>query len=671
MTEVIDPLTPITVEESDDSDYGGSIRELRAPANERMLARLQERLVESLGLSADAGAAIARAVNDPSSIRRRIGATASGDSPGLIRLRVPDGELTAVPAEVNALAVAAWLMNPRQASRLRYPVEEQPGQSEASRFLPLTSIASQPSHDELVLDVESHEHAVWAYDRMTEYLRDLNDLAPRIAKESVISPVVLVPTRITPENGDSFVTILTSVDGSSRVTAAQRILGVSGQDVLYRFPTDRRLLNDRIARVRQVYGRSETEVTEEEVARARVLNLPAFIIVGFTPEEQRSSNFSAAIREYVGLTHVDPPKPWDEAGTLDTYADSVLDTLLEYGKISDAEFDYFAGMIPVSDLKDRGFELHLDTRAARLVQLVTRPLGPVYKLTGQAIRQVSQKGQARQRIRLDVFCELVLRSMRTSRLGSGSITGVRSALQRTYSMPELVSKEWSTTKSTPEELCDAALEELQGGGPGGAARELAVRGAYWLVGYGVLAREPAGQRAQERADNRAPSTLLRVLHSNEHGIYILRQAILDGREGTPPRIVDGEGNVLLDASSTKDAIMSADWLRRIFPPGPVEGDDDVDGEAPIESPIIALNQKRSVVTSATSRLRTAVNDLRSVRGAANESLIDQEGFPPKEVNEIRTRLREVDDQLMMWRLVHEQRYPPVLASEDSDEAEGD
>lgn len=669
MTEVTDPITPTTVDESTDGYYGGSIRELHAPANERTLVRLQDRLKGDLGLSIDAAASVARAVNDPGSIRRQIGATASGDSPGVIALRVPDGELRVIHAEVNALAVAAWPVNPRQASRLRYPVEEQPGQSEATRFLPLTSIASETDHDELLLDVDSHEHAVWAYDRMTEYLKELNDLAPRIAKESVISPIVLAPTRITAENGESAVTILTSVDGSSRVTAAQRILGVSGQDVLYRFPTDRRLLNDRIARVRQVYGRSETEVTDEEVARARVLSLPAFIIVGFEPEDPLSGSFATAIRGYVGLTHVDPPKPWDEAGTLDTYADSVLDTLLEHGKISDAEFDYFAGMIPVSELKDRGLDPYLDTRAAKLVQLVTRPRDPVYKLTGQAIRRVSQKGQARQRIRLDVFCELVLRSMRASRLGEGSVTGVRSALQRTYSMPELVSKEWRTTKSSPEELRDAALEEIAADGPGRSARELAVRGAYWLVGYGVLAREPAGQRAKELGDNRAPSTLLRILHSSEQGLHILCQAILDGRDGASPRIVDDEGVIQRDASGNNDAVMTAEWLRRVFPPDTIENDESDEEEVSIDSPTVALNQRRSAVMSATNRLQTAVAEVGSILGPANEPLVDQEGFPSRQVADIRTQLREIDDQLMVWRLVHEQRYPTVADDDDLEDAE--
>lgn len=673
MTTGTDLITPLTMEGSIDGDHGSSIRELRAPANERVLVRLKERLLANLGLSEDAAAAITRAVNDPGAIRQRIGATASGDSPGVISLRVPDGVLQVIPADVNALAVAAWLVNPRQASRLRYPVEEPLGHSEATRFLPLTSIASRPDHDELVLDVQSQEHAVWAYDRMTEYLRDLNDLAPRIAKESVISPVVLVPTRIVAENGEAPITILTSVDGSSRVTAAQRILGVSGQDVLYRFSTDRRLLNDRIARVRQVYGRSETEVTEEETGRARVLSLPAFIIVAFKPEEGRSNNFAAAIREYVGLTHVDPPKPWDEAGTLDTYADSVLDALLEHSKISDAEFDYLAGRIPVDELENRGFDRHLDTRAARLVQLVTRPKGSIYNLTGQAIRRVSQKGQARQKLRVDVFCELVLRSMRAHQLESGTITGVRSALQRTYSMSEFTSEEWKTTKSTPHKLCDAALEELEAGEPGPAARELAVRGAYWLVGYGVLAREPAGQRAREHSDNRAPSTLLRTLHRDIHGLYILRQAILDGRAGKRPRIVDHEGVVRRDASGTKDAIMTSEWLRgSAFPPDAADRG-DVRGEQgnedlSVESATVMLNQRREAVVTGVNHLSTIVESVRTVLDPTDRPLVDQEGFPSQQVVEIREHLRVIDDQLMKWSLIHEQRYPPVVdANEENQE----
>jgi hypothetical protein len=656
MTLNDDPAEPITVEAGDHFEPGARIVELDAPAPERALARLRERLAD-LGMSDPAAAAVARAVSDPAGVRRRIGPQGSTASPGIIAFRVPGGKLLAFHADVNALAIGAWPVNPRQASRLHYPIEVSPGSTEAARYAPLTEIVSPPSVNELLLNVENREHAVWAYDRLIEYLKELNDLAPRIAKETVVSPVVLAPATIKANDDADSITLLTSVDGSSRITAAQRILGVTGVDVLYRFPSDRRALNDRIAKVRQVYDRSEIEVTEEEVERARVLNIPAFVIVGFEPDHPDVEvDFATAVRSYIGLTHVDPPKPWDEAGRLDTYAAAVLDALRSDDRITHAEHDYYAGLIPVNQLKEKGFADNMDARAARLVHLALRPRPVIYEITGRAIRRVSQKSQARQELRLQVFCELVLRSVRSRPLsGTGSVLGLRSTLQRTYSLGELT-QEWKVTKRKPSEILADSLEELSDGKPGPSARELAVRGAYWLIGYEILVRE--GPRDKGPRDTRRPSTMLSLLMRSQHGLYILRQAINDGRKGLHPRIVDDTGNILRDATGQEDALMSADWLRRIFPADEEESAAD-DTDLPDETPTAKLERRRKAVVTAISSLQLAMANLANVRSPGGAALIDEEGMPPGEVDPLRKDLRAVDDQLVVYRSIHQRNYPPA------------
>jgi hypothetical protein len=115
--------------------------------------------------------------------------------------------------------------------------------------------------------------------------------------------------------------------------------------------------------------------------------------------------------------------------------------------------------------------------------------------------------------------------------------------------------------------------------------------------------------------------------------------------------------------------MTAEWLRRVFPPVTIENDESDDAEVSIDSPTLALNQRRSAVMSASNRLQTAMAEVRSVLGPANGPLVDEEGFPSRQVADIRTQLRAIDDQLMVWRLVHEQRYPAVADDDDLEDAE--
>jgi hypothetical protein len=65
-------------------------------------------------------------------------------------------------------------------------------------------------------------------------------------------------------------------------------------------------------------------------------------------------------------------------------------------------------------------------------------------------------------------------------------------------------------------------------------------------------------------DNRSPGAVLALVMSSEHGIHLLYQAIVDGREGQPPRRVDDQGNRVPDGTGVVPAIANA-WLRDTFP----------------------------------------------------------------------------------------------------------
>jgi hypothetical protein len=48
--------------------------------------------------------------------------------------------------------------------------------------------------------------------------------------------------------------------------------------------------------------------------------------------------------------------------------------------------------------------------------------------------------------------------------------------------------------------------------------------------------------------------VLALVMSSEHGIHLLYQAIVDGREGQPPRRVDDQGNRVPDGTGVVPAM---------------------------------------------------------------------------------------------------------------------
>ena len=86
---------------------------------------------------------------------------------------------------------------------------------------------------ELAVQIESREHLHWACQQAAGYVMEHNNWKVSIASQGVMEAVYLVATTYCHDDATDPVTVATTAEGSSRVTATHEILGVRSSDVPY------------------------------------------------------------------------------------------------------------------------------------------------------------------------------------------------------------------------------------------------------------------------------------------------------------------------------------------------------------------------------------------------------------------------------------------------------
>ena len=402
------------VDDVDMSDDGivRPVGEMKPPAKSTAVRQFADRLVEH-GHSAQGASALARAAVDPADARRRL------QHP--TELHVPGGALLAITVPVWASAIIAHPANTREASNRRYPVAVQPGSSEAAKFPPPREVQASPLGDaELQLPMQSREHVVWALDRSADYLEQANNLQQTIARQGVMLPITACVMRFIHADGCHDAHAVTAADGSSRTASAHKLLKLTADDVVYGLPTDEHRFRRMIERILTPYGMPIEDVSEEELIFLRALQIPATLIVGFRANAGSAVDFAGAMRSYVGLLHVEPPKEWDDAAERDAKGDSVLHELAAQAIADEVKRDYLAGMLAPSDAVAAGYGEHLDERAAEIIQIFTSEDQPIWGIVGRGIKRLSAKTRITRAERAKVAAEIALRAVQTGRSEAAS-----------------------------------------------------------------------------------------------------------------------------------------------------------------------------------------------------------------------------------------------------------
>lgn len=555
-----------------------------------------ERLAKTLldhGLSARGASAIANATTNPAEFRRRL------QDP--IRVRTSHGDLEVVQTRLWTAGVVPHPTNTRLGPRRPYAVSESGG---AAVVRPTTL----SGHPELVIAGASRESMSAALAEATSLVASENPLAYEIGIDGVIEPITAVVLNLAGDTPDGDVSVLTAVDGSSRVAGAYENLDLSADRVAFTYSKTLKEMRGRLGRWLRLLDENTDDLDDDEIRVLNSLTIPSFVVVGF---ESRSDHdpeaFARAIEARVGAIHVASPKPWPRAAQLDAQLDAVLDALLAAGHIDERQASYYRGDMPLSEATLHALSGLADVRAASLMAEMHRRSN--VRVINEALRSVAVRRPDPAQ-RAQVAAEGALRAFRME-LPSARANVARNVLSAVFALPEFRTGDWEPSGRPPQALLGAAV-----GGDDNAGRELLLLGAYWLSRHGLISSTTRGGDP----DRRPIADVLRHVASDRRGLAQLCQTVEDGREGRRPRRL-GKSGQPVKSRNDGDAAVSERWLRDTWGSGMSTESSD----SP-PSPDVDLRARRQHVQDGVGFLAEQVGRLAEPTAADGSPLVMRVGL---------------------------------------------
>ncbi|MDT0317974.1 hypothetical protein [Streptomyces millisiae] len=615
---------------------------------------------EDVGLPAEFAAALAHAAVDPSELRSLLKRPT--------RVNVAGGVIEAIDLDLYVPGLVPLPTNNRTMERRVYPA------AGAEGFVgPLTGPRSTPGETStLWIEGESVSHVLEETERAHEFIMSRNNLRESIAARGIAMPVTVVLFELRHRDGQSSMPLLGTADGSSRITNAQDILGLTEEQIHYHFPTNRDDYRRTIGRISGENPQDLRPTAHRKLIRQRnALITPARVFLRFTPTRE-GYDYARAVNAFVGMLHVDPPRPWSQTGKLEAMAEAVLDVLRGAEVLDDPVHDYLAGLLTPAEAKAAGLPVERDEQAAYVLASLLREHHR--ELVERGIRDVTAKKSVSAGRRTEVIAELALRPTRSiattldprdpERLRADRM---RAPYLRCTRLARYATVPWRVTGRTPQALLEAALLELVVGNASPtepeawvARLELAALAQYHLTAWGGLQREPMGSA---NADKRGPHQILELMLHDELGLHVLAQAIVDGRAKTRPRRVNENGEFelgSLDESGKwqedpegKPMPIEDTWLRyEAYPAGTVVPRPVT---APNETPRMKATRLKGQIAQFIEQTNLDVDELASVEEPGGARLLDREGW--SKPSELLNQLMEIHSQISYWARVAERRMP--------------
>ena len=628
---------------SDDHVLPRPVERLPDYAHAKARQNLAEKIVDAFLLSEASAAAIANAVVDPSEVRKSIGDTTD---PDVEKIAVPGGTLLGIRTSVWARRTMPDPRNPRTLPSRRHPFAIDPGTGgEDSKFRPVPEPRSldpaQRHKAELAVDIENRHHLTWASQQAASFVLAENDWRASIESQGVMEAVWLVATTYQHADGSAAATTLTTVEGSSRETAVHTLLRVHSADVPYD-DSDAKL-RAHIRKLNDAYERGERD--RETLVALRCERLPALILVGFRPHEGGATGFPTAVKSFVALRHVDPPKPWGEGPENESLADEVLDELYRRDLISRRSAAIIAGACTRAEARAAHLPDDPVQRAAQIVRLFTDKDDRVDEAIRVAVTSQSTRKRITSKLMNELATALILRAVADDR---AKVDQIRRYLRHAFSK-SAHRDGWQATGRATEQLVDQALTEVReaiGNGnteePGPASLELAVRGSYPLVVSGRLNAD-RGSSGNEQPDRRTPGEVLDAMRRSLHGVRQLGQALQDFEQSQPLRAVDEDGKVKRTSDGSSDQTVSDIYLRHEFPPP-----GKAKAARPGDTPTDRYNTAIAALSRAFDELDRSFDALSKVVGEDGQPMVDARGVDLRLTEPWRTTLRRVDVETVIW-----------------------
>ncbi|MGN9778579.1 hypothetical protein ACTMS0_22835 [Micromonospora sp. H33] len=499
------------------------------------------------GLPEEFAWALADAVTDPTNLRAALNSKRT--------MPVVGGKFEFIEVDLWTPAVTPMVTNHRAFAERVYPASGSAGARGPLRG----PVSDEGVTSTLRTEARDVSHVLAEAERARTFILGENKLAASIAERGIMMPVDVVYNEIHHEDGQPPACLLATAEGSSRVTNAHQVLGITdARTVMYDLPADR----DNFRRtVNAILGEDPDEpgltarAAEKRRGRRNALIVRARVILRFVPTEASAYDYAQAIGGYLGMLHVDGPRPWPTTGKNEAMAESVVRALRHQGAITDVEHDYIGGLMEPEVAIRRGFPGEPDAQAAYVIATM---LNPAFRpIVSRAIRDVTAAAKASPSSKAEAAAELALRPIRSLATSLPAedptrrrIDAMQAVYRRACRMRLYASGKWRVTGRSPRELLTDALTELTGSagiatgaGDYSTRTELAALAQFHLTRSGALRREPFGSGGTN-LDKRGPHDILQAMLEDVHGLHLLYQAIVDGRAGRAPRIVDENGQLV-------------------------------------------------------------------------------------------------------------------------------
>jgi hypothetical protein len=614
-----------------------------------------------VGLPPEFATALAHAAVNPSELRSLLRRPT--------RVNIAGGVIEAIDLDLYVPGLVPLPTNNRTMEKRVYPAAGAEGYAG-----PLTGPRSEPGETTMLwIEGEDVSHVQDETERAREYILANNNLRESIAARGIAMPVNVVFFELRHRDGEPSMPLLGTADGSSRITNAQHVLGLTDPQTHYHYPTNRDDYRRFIGAISGADPDALRPAGRKRLIRQRnALITPARVFLRFTPTRE-GYDYARAVNAFVGMLHVDPPRPWSQTGKLEAMAEAVLDVLRGAEVLDDPVHDYLAGLLTPEQAEAEGLPVERDEQAAFVLAALLREQHR--DLVNRGIQDVTAKKSVSPGRRTDVIAELALRATRSIAATLDPkdperkrAERMRAPYLRCVRLTRYGTVEWKITSRSPAELLEAALEELRDDSesthsdPGLWVNrlELAAVAQYHLTAWGGLGREAMGNT---EADKRGPQQILESMLSDDQGLRLLAQAIIDGRAGAHPRRVtksgdfergvrDQYGRWEPDPAGKPMPIEDA-WLRyEVYParatlPRPVT--------PPNETPRIKATRLKSQIARYIEQINLDVDELANVEELDGGPLLDKEGWAKP--HELLGQLMSAHSQIGYWARVAERQMP--------------
>lgn len=572
--------------------------------------------IESHGLDERVAKAIARVVVEPDEFRKKL------LSP--TRQRIKGGTLSIIQTDVFTLGVVPFVCNPRVQETWALPAA---GGTNTHRPLDHPTGVTHNSHAaELIAHASSVEQIKSLQTSNAAAVTRMNSYESSVSSTGVLQPVVLSPMTLHVD-GRTPVTFLTSIDGSSRTSAAHQTLGVRADEAIFPLAVADKVTTRLAAAIREAHG-------DERESRVNAATLPATIIIGYEPDPGEAPDYPGAIDSLLSLFHVDIPQQWSHGAQRELIARKAVDALIADGAWT-AEFGQWAlGRMDPSTAASHGFLTRPDERGVVVEKAFMHP--DALQSVNKGIRSILVKSECKREYRMGLATELALLSIR-HKYNPDDMKSVRSAFVKLISIKGMFPTRaredcWSVTGRDPDDILADALDELK-------TDELSSRMELLALGMWNLTIHGSVTRGRDLE----PVKLANKLVSTEHGLRILHRAIVDGRAGGDKmHLVDVTGAVISDDTDRPVDLkkVGVRGLMEILdrgdgPPGPVSDD-----------PLVVLHETVTHCLETIAKLAYFPEELAAICDDDGNALVEKFGVDPQLVAPAAKVLDDVRISLM-------------------------